>query len=202
MSFRLKRPVRDIAVVGVGGQGIILATDVIATVFLEAGYDVKKSEVHGMAQRGGSVQSHVRRHPERVYSPLIAERGADVLVSFEAMEALRYASIVADDGLILYNTLKIPTSAMSTGQSPYPRDIDERLKQGSPKVLSVDALRLAQDLGNLRVANTVLVGALSQFIDIPQSLWGDVLSARVPKAAVEVNLRALAAGREIAAEVF
>ncbi len=202
MSFHLERPVRDIAVVGVGGQGIILATDVIATVFLEAGYDVKKSEVHGMAQRGGSVQSHVRRHPERVYSPLIPEGGADVLVSFEAMEALRYASIVADDGLILYNTLEIPTSAMSTGQSSYPRDIDERLRQGSPKVLAVDALRLARELGNLRVANTVLVGALSGFIDIPQSLWGEVLSARVPKGAVEVNLEALAAGRDIAAAAF
>ncbi|MFO8059510.1 MAG: indolepyruvate oxidoreductase subunit beta [Bacillota bacterium] len=200
MRLRSGHTMRDVAVVGVGGQGIILATDVIATAFLKAGFDVKKSEVHGMAQRGGSVQSHIRIHPERVHSPLIPEGSADVLLALEKMEALRHAGATADDGLIIYSTVEIPTPAMSIAGNPYPRDIDRRLEKLPADLLPADALGLARELGDLRVANTVLVGALSLFTDVPQPAWEEVLSARVPPEAVEVNLRAFAAGRKLAAD--
>jgi len=183
----------DILVVGVGGQGIILATDVIAEVFLRAGHDAKKSEVHGMAQRGGSVESHVRRG-EEVHSPLISPGAVQVLVAMEGLEALRYAHMVSRGGIILYDPLEIPPLAVATGQSQYPEDLSERLSLYSEKVYPVPAFALASELGNTRTQNAVLIGALASLMEIPDTLWREVLSRRVPARAVDVNQEAFALG--------
>ncbi len=190
--------VNDIVVVGVGGQGILLATDIIANVFIASGYDVKKSEVHGMAQRGGSVESHVRRDRERVSSPLISFGQADVVLSFELMEALRYAHFVRPDGAVLYSTQRIPTVAMAAGESEYPADIGRQLETRCRIALPVDAMSIARRTGNPRVANTVLVGALSHFTEVSADIWQEAVLDRVPEKAREVNRRAFAAGVRVA----
>ena len=202
MVTRYENPANDIVVVGVGGQGILLATDIIANTFIAAGYDVKKSEVHGMAQRGGSVESHVRRNRERVYSPLIGRGTADVLLSFEKMEALRYAPFVRPEGVIIYSTQQIPTAPMAMGQGKYPQNIEQKLKEYCRHCLPVDALQGASELGNTRVANTILVGALSHLTELDYQAWEQAVLDRVPTGAEDVNRRALALGRGVAAEAF
>ncbi len=187
--------VNDIVVVGVGGQGILTATDVIANAFLTAGFDVKKSEVHGMAQRGGSVESHVRRHPEEVHSPLVCPGGADAVVAFEQMEALRFARMVRDGGVIIYSTQRIPTVSMSMGEAEYPEDIERRLGRYTPHIIPIHALDVARELGNPRVTNTILVGALSGLTEVPEAVWNDALLDRIPARFTEVNLQALSRGR-------
>ena len=197
MIARAQNQVKDIIVVGVGGQGILLATDVIANAFMKNDYDVKKSEVHGMAQRGGSVQSHVRCDLQQVNSPLIPHRKADALLAFEKMEALRYAPAVKPDGYILYNTQQIPTVPMSTGQQEYPSDIDGNLANYSENTLPVDAMEEAKRLKNVRVVNTILIGALSRLTDVPQQSWKEAVLDRVPAGAQEVNEKAFTVGREV-----
>lgn len=195
-----ERFVNDVVVVGVGGQGILTATDVIANAFLAVGYDVKKSEVHGMAQRGGSVESHVRRHAEEVHSPLVCPGRADAVLAFEQMESLRFAPMVSVDGVIIYSTQRIPTVSMSMGEVPYPDDIATRLDQYTSHVIPVSALDIARELGNPRVANTILVGALSRLTEIPESVWNDALLERIPPRFAEVNLEALSRGRRLVHE--
>ncbi len=202
MTARDRMQVNDVVVVGVGGQGILLATDVIANVFIATGCDVKKSEVHGMAQRGGSVESHVRRRHGCVHSPLVSPGCADVLLSFERMEALRYANYVHSDGVVLYNTQKIPTLAIANGEVRYPSGIEQSLRKRCRTVLPVNAMDVAADLGNPRVANTVLLGALSHLTDIPAERWEEAIVDRVPRSAGEVNRRAFAAGAAVAKDLM
>ncbi len=190
---------RDIVVAGVGGQGVLVATDVMANAFMSSDLDVKKSEVHGMAQRGGSVISHVRAGPE-VFSPLILAGSADAVMALEKMEALRYAHMVRRDGLIVYNTQKIPPVSVSLQQDSYPADIRDRLQQYSSRLVPIDALDVAQELGNPRVANTVLLGAISLYTEIDDLLWMDSLLERVPKSTHKVNQQAFERGRQLAAD--
>lgn len=183
----------NILLAGVGGQGILLAGEVLAYALIEAGYDVKKSEVHGMAQRGGSVVAHLR-YGSRVYSPLIEPGGADVLVAFEMLEALRYVTFLHPESLVVLNTQKIPPPGVTAGKEGYPVDITARLRGRGLDVIEVDAFGAASSLGEARAVNMVLVGALSKFLPVKQQMFMDIISARVPKRFRDVNLRALRAG--------
>jgi indolepyruvate ferredoxin oxidoreductase beta subunit len=176
--------VKSILFAGVGGQGILRASDILCEVMMEAGYDVKKSEVHGMAQRGGCVTSHVR-YGAKVYSPL---------VSFEKMEALRYLKYLSADASIILNTEQINPPAVNLGDSQYPDDIIEFLKNNYPRVIAVDALSLALKAGNLKTANVVLLGTLSSLMDIKTSIWESVIRKSFPQKLVKLNLEAFQMG--------
>jgi len=182
--------------VGVGGQGILLAADVIALVGLESGLDVKKSEVHGMAQRGGSVNSHVR-WGERVFSPLIAPGEVDYLIALERLEALRYADQLRPNGVLLINDYRIMPVSVTSGSDIYPSaDDEDRAYSGViERRLYVPAMSIARELGQTRVNNMVMLGALSSFLDVSKDIWLEVISRRVPERYIELNQRAFLAGR-------
>ncbi len=185
----------NVFISGVGGQGILLASEILSDVALAHGLDVKKSEVHGMAQRGGSVVSHVR-FGEKVYSPVIAEREADLLVSFEKMEALRWIHYIAPEGTVVVNDQQIVPSGMER----YPEDIDEGLSKRAPNAHIIDALALANEAGNARAVNTVMLGAFSNYLEFAEEDWKKAIEARVPPKTVEINLKAFALGREAGAK--
>lgn len=183
---------------GVGGQGTILASDVLAAVGLQIGYDVKKSEVHGMAQRGGSVTSSVR-WDAKVYSPLIGPGEADVFLAFEKLEALRHIEMLRPGGLVLVNDYVISPLSVSSGNDKYPDDerIKTVLSAVTPNSFFVAGVTLAESLGNARVNNVVLLGALSHFIaDIPLETWLQAVRERVPAKFADLNVRAFRLGRE------
>jgi indolepyruvate ferredoxin oxidoreductase beta subunit len=182
--------VTNVFIAGVGGQGILLASEILSAVALSHGLDVKKSEVHGMAQRGGSVVSHVR-FGEKVYSPVIAEREADLLASFEKMEALRWIHYLADGGTVIVNDQEIVPS----GLEEYPDGLGDGIRSRVPDALFLDALALARDAGNARAVNTVMLGAFSNYLDFPEEDWKRAIEERVPKKTVEVNLKAFELGR-------
>ena len=188
----------DFILVGVGGQGTLLASDVLALVGLESGYDVKKSEVHGMAQRGGSVVSHVR-WAEVVHSPLIGKGEADCLLAFEKLEALRHLGFVRTGGTVIANDYAIPPVSVTSGEDIYPDDEEVRqvLENATANCHLVSALKTAEALGNARTSNIVLLGALSTFLDVPGTTWERVIGKRVPKRFVELNCRAFHAGRDL-----
>jgi len=192
--------VKDInfLLVGVGGQGTILASNVLAELGLEAGYDVKKSEVHGMAQRGGSVSSHVR-WGEVVRSPIIGAGEADVLLAFEKLEAVRYAELLRKGGLALVSDHTIPPISVSSGDDVYPED--ERVRRVLGEVTDdlhfLPTVATARELGNARAHNVVMLGALSQRLEVPLEVWERVIARSVPSRHVELNLRAFEEGRRL-----
>jgi indolepyruvate ferredoxin oxidoreductase beta subunit len=183
---------------GVGGQGTILASDVLAEVALATGLDVKKSEVHGMAQRGGSVNTHVRWDKGRVYSPLVSEGEADILLAFEEAEALRYASYLRQGGVAIVNRQVIRPITVTSGGAHYPSEEELRAvySRVTDRFYLVPGAELAGKLGNARAANVVLLGALSSFLDVPIETWLAVIEKRVPPRYVELNRQAFLAGRE------
>ena len=183
----------NIALVGVGGQGTLLASEVISRAAMLSGFDVKKSEVHGMAQRGGSVVSQVRIG-EKVYSPLIPDGETDFLVSFELLESLRYADSVAQDGLALINKQTIVPVTVSSGQQQWVDDIEERIAKAYPKHRIISALDMARELGNIRTVNMIMTGALSISLPIEKETWEQAVAELVPTKHREVNLRAFACG--------
>jgi indolepyruvate ferredoxin oxidoreductase beta subunit len=180
---------------GVGGQGILLASEITAYALLSAGFDAKKSEVHGMAQRGGSVTAQLR-YGERVYSPLIEPGKADIQVAFEMMEAVRYLPYLHKDSKVIVNTQKILPPSVATGQASYPNDVLANLVDRDIKVVRVDAFDLAREVGEVKTANVVLVGALSAFLPVDPAVYEQVIETRVPERFREVNLKAFAAGRK------
>jgi indolepyruvate ferredoxin oxidoreductase beta subunit len=184
--------------VGVGGQGTLLASNILAEVGLAAGFDVKKSEVHGMAQRGGSVASHVRWHPERVFSPLVGLGEADILLSFEKVEALRFAEFLRRGGTAVVNDMAIVPVTVSSGTAVYPGDEHLAKVFGSlgAELVMVPGERLAQEAGNVKAANVVLLGAVSKLLPLPVETWWECLAQRVPKKFLELNRVAFASGRE------
>lgn len=184
----------NIAVAGVGGQGIILASDIIAEAAVRSGREVKKNEVHGMAQRGGSVVSEIRFGPQ-VRSPIIPDGEVDVLIALELLEGLRHAHRLRADGLLIANELRVSPAVRPPGAPPYPRDVLARLRTAAANSITVPAAKLAARAGNVRAANTVLLGALSRHVDIPLETWQDALRACLRPALVEVNLRAFDLGR-------
>jgi indolepyruvate ferredoxin oxidoreductase beta subunit len=183
---------------GVGGQGTILASDVLAEVALAAGFDVKKSEVHGMAQRGGSVNTHVRWDAERVYSPLIGLGEADILLIFEEAEALRYAEFLRPGGIAVVNRLTIEPITVTSGGAHYPTEEEVKTvyNELTGRLFIVPGTAIAQAMGNARTANVVLLGALSTFLDVPQETWLNVIEGRVPPKYKELNRQAFLQGRE------
>ncbi len=187
----------NITLVGVGGQGTLLASEILCHVALLAGKDVKKSEVHGMAQRGGSVVSQVRMG-EKVYSPLIGIGETDILVSFEKVEALRFAHFLSPDGVALVNDQEIRPVTVSSGQAEWPDDLDGKLKAAFPKLELIPALKIARELGNVRVVNVVMIGALSNHMDIDDSIWRESIRALVKPQYLEFNLKAFEAGKQAA----
>jgi indolepyruvate ferredoxin oxidoreductase beta subunit len=180
---------------GVGGQGILLASEITAYSLLAAGYDAKKSEVHGMAQRGGSVTAQLR-YGDKVYSPLIEPGRADIQVAFEMMEAVRYLPYLHKDSTVIVNTQKILPPAVATGQTTYPKMVLDNLTGHGVTVICVDAFGLAREAGEVRTANMVMVGALSVFLPVEAAVYEQVIKTRVPEKFREVNLRAFAAGRK------
>ena len=187
--------VTNILTVGVGGQGVILASDIVAAVMMRAGHDVKKSEVHGMAQRGGSVTSHVRFGP-KVYSPIIRKGEVDILFSFEQLETLRYLDFLKDTSIILVNNQKILPPSVTMGKDVYPADIPERLRERYPRFTLVNALDAARDAGSIKAVNTALIGALSNCFSIEERLWQEVIASMLPAKLTELNLKAFSLGRQ------
>jgi len=179
---------------GVGGQGILLASEVTVYGLLAAGYDAKKSEVHGMAQRGGSVTAQLR-YGKKVYSPLIEPGCADIQVAFEMMEAVRYLPYLHKGSKVVVNTQKILPPSVATGQAEYPEDVLNHLRERDIVVVAVDAFDIAREVGEVRTANVVMVGALSAFLPVDEANFEEIIRKRVPQKFIDVNLKAFAAGR-------
>lgn len=189
----------DLVFAGVGGQGIVLASDLLAEAALEAGYDVKKSDVFGMAQRGGSVVSYVRL-AEQVHSPLPDPKEVDYLVALEKLEAARWTSQLKPSGVAVVNDLALFPLSVSAGKAIYPSDEDvlDGLRRRSDRVHLLKGVQIARELGNPRVLNVVVLGFLASLLPLPWDLWVATVRARVPARYVELNLRALEAGRAAA----
>jgi len=188
--------VKNILFVGVGGQGIILTSKVLSTALVNAGYDVKMSEVHGMAQRGGSVTTQVR-YGDKVYSPIIGKGQADIIVSFERMEALRMLEYLKKDGVMVVNDHAIPSMPILTGAAEYPEGIVEELKS-KVKTIVFKAAEVARELGNPRTQNIVLLGALVKAIGLENLDWDKAIEQEVKPRFVEINKKALQKGMELA----
>ncbi len=186
----------NILIAGVGGQGILLASEVLSEVCLMAGLDVKKNEIHGMSQRGGSVVSHVR-YGEKVYSSIIPEGEVDILFSFELMETCRYLPLLRKNGRVVVNNWKIAPPSVALGKQTYPENLIETIEQQFPLTTLVDGLTLALETGNAKTVNTVLLGALSNILDFDHDMWLTALKKMVPEKLVDINLIAFAAGRGI-----
>ena len=189
-------PKGDIFLAGVGGQGTLLASEVLCDAFLLAGFDVKKSEVHGMAQRGGSVTTHLR-FGQKVFSPLIEPGKADLLVAFEKIEALRFAHYLRPGGAMVVNAQEIFPPAVATGQERYPADVSERLAAVTDRLYLVDALAAALSLREVRTVNMVMVGAASRFLPLPEEAYEEALKGSLPERIVAVNVAAFRAGRSL-----
>jgi indolepyruvate ferredoxin oxidoreductase, beta subunit len=190
--------VYNVLIVGVGGQGIILASDVLARSAARNGYDVKKNEIHGMAQRGGSVSSHIR-FGKSVSSPIIKMGEADVLLSFEQIETVRYFPFLSENGKVIVNDHKILPPAVFTGKQDYPGDVIEKIKAKVPDAVIVKGLEVAEELGNPRVLNVIFLGVLSKYLDIPAKIYEDILKESLKPKLLEVNLKAFEKGRSLAA---
>jgi indolepyruvate ferredoxin oxidoreductase beta subunit len=181
---------------GVGGQGILLASEITSLALLKAGFDVKKSEVHGMAQRGGSVIAHLR-YGEKVFSPLIEPGSADIEVAFEMLEALRYITYLNKRSRVIVSTQRIFPPSVATGIEKYPEDVLKQLQKTNLPLFPLDAFSIAKSLGETRTVNLVLVGALSAFIPVEGNLFLDIIDDRVPEKFRLINKEAFFKGKEI-----
>lgn len=187
----------NILLVGVGGQGIVLASEIIARAALEDGLDVKKSEIHGMSQRGGSVTSHVR-FGEQVFSPVIPKGQADVLLAFERLEALRFAAYLRPQGMALLNQQEILPAPVLAGAAVYPEDIEESIERSGYRVVRVDGMSLARKAGHPLTVNMALLGAASVFLPLSDRAWEAAMTHHIKPAFLDVNRRAFRLGRELA----
>jgi indolepyruvate ferredoxin oxidoreductase, beta subunit len=190
----MKDDVKSILLAGVGGQGILRASDILCLAFMASGLDVKKSEVHGMAQRGGCVTSHVR-YGQKVYSPIAKKGDVDILVSFEKLEALRYLDYLKPQATIIINEEEIYPPSVNFGDAKYPENIYDRVSLHFKTVKMINALDLARKAGNIRAVNTVLLGVLSTFLDLNSDLWEKVLQEAFPSKSLEANLKAFNLGK-------
>lgn len=187
---------RNILIVGVGGQGTLLASKLMGKVFLEQGYDIKVSEVHGMSQRGGSVVTYVR-YGEKVESTVIDKGEADMLLSFELLEAARWMSYLKPDGVIITNTQQINPMPVITGQAKYPEDIIPKIKSSGMKLISLDALKLAGEAGSPRCVNVVLLGVAAKYLGLDRNIWEEAIRTTVPAKTIDVNLKAFDLGYSV-----
>ena len=185
--------VKNILIVGVGGQGTLLASKIMGKCFVDSGYDVKVSEVHGMSQRGGSVVTYVR-YGDKVWSSVIEKGEADIIISFEQLEAARWLPYLKPDGVIISNTQQIDPMPVIMGQTEYPEDILEKIRKLGVNVMAVGADELAMKAGTIKAANTVLLGAAAHFTDIDEAEWIEAVRTTVPQKTVDVNLKAFKLG--------
>lgn len=188
--------VTNILLVGVGGQGILLASEILSETCMLAGFDVKKSEIHGMSQRGGSVVSHVR-YGKEVFSPIVPEGEGDILFGFELMETFRSLPLLKPGGAVVANDLRIAPPSVLMGQEAYPEGLPEMIEARFPDFLLVDGQKLAAEAGDARAANTVLLGAVSKRLEIAEQYWLQALEKMAPPKALEVNRRAFLMGRAL-----
>ena len=184
---------RNIMIVGVGGQGSLLASKLLGHLLLARGFDVKVSEVHGMSQRGGSVVTYIK-YGEAVYSPVIEKGEADIIVSFEELEAARWLPYLRKGGRIITNTQQVEPMPVITGAMEYPSDIIAKIKDKGVDITALDALSLANEAGSSRAVNVVLMGVLSTMMDFPADAWKTALEECVPQKALELNRKAFALG--------
>lgn len=183
----------NIMIVGVGGQGTLLASRILGNVALKNGYDVKVSEVHGMSQRGGSVVTYVKMG-EKVFSPLIEKGEADIIIAFEKLEALRWVDYLKTDGTMIVNDQVINPMPVIIGKAKYPENILDRMKESGIKLLSIDALSIAIECGNSKAVNVVLIGLMAKTTKINREIWQQAMAEVIPKKLLEVNVRAFDAG--------
>lgn len=188
--------IRSVVLAGVGGQGILLASEILARTAMAAGYDVKTNEVHGMAQRGGSVIAQIRYGPE-VHSPLVSKKTAMVLGALEQVEALRFADYLSPGGLAVVNAQAIMPVTVSMGAARYPDDVEAKLKRAFPRMVYIRAAEIASSLGDIRTANIVVLGAISKGLDLQPEAWTEAISSCVKEKFREINLRAFELGRLI-----
>jgi len=186
--------VKSILLAGVGGQGILRASDILCLVMMESGLDVKKSEVHGMAQRGGCVTSHVR-YGTKVYSPIAKQGDVDILLSFEKLETFRYLDFMKSEGTIIINEKELYPPSVNLGDAIYPSNIIESVKKIFKSVKVVNANNIAIKAGDIRMENIALLGALSLYLQLDISLWENVIRKSFPKKAIEGNLKAFRMAR-------
>ncbi len=189
---KMEKETKNIMIVGVGGQGTLLTSRILGGIMAEAGYDVKISEVHGMAQRGGSVVTFVR-YGSRVAEPIVEEGQADVLIAFEKLEALRYAHFLKKDGVLIVNDQRIDPMPVVTGAAEYPENIIEDLKK-EHTVYAIDAMGEAKKLGNQRVFNNIVLGLAARHMDFEKEQWLQVIASKVPPKTVDINQKAFLAG--------
>lgn len=191
-----EQPVTSVVLVGVGGQGVLLASEIAARAAILAGFDVKTNEVHGMAQRGGSVIAQVR-YGLRVWSPLVEPGTARVLGSLERIEALRYHQLLAPGGLAVVSSQMIVPTTVSSGQAAYPADAEARLQRVFPRLVCADAMAEARALGDHRAANLVILGAMATALELPVDAWEGAIAQSVKAEHLDLNLRAFRRGREL-----
>ena len=185
---------KNIMIVGVGGQGTLLASKLLGRLLLDQGYDVKVSEVHGMSQRGGSVVTYVR-YGDKVYSPVIDKGEADFIVSFELLEAARWMEFLRPDGRLITNTQQTNPMPVITGAAEYPQNLVDKMTAAGAQVDAMDALALAEEAGSSRAVNLVLMGRLSRYFDLPEEVWQNAITNSVPEKFLELNRKAFHLGR-------
>ena len=186
---------KNIMIVGVGGQGSLLASKLLGRLLLTRGYDIKVSEVHGMSQRGGSVVTYVR-FGDKVYSPIIDKGEADFIVSFELLEAARYTEYLRPEGRIITNTQQINPMPVITGAATYPEALVEKMQAAGIAIDAIDALALAEEAGSAKAVNLVLLGRLSKYFDFSEAEWMEAIEKSVPPKFLELNKKAFALGTQ------
>ncbi len=184
----------SVVLAGVGGQGILLASEIVARAAMVAGHQVKTNEVHGMAQRGGAVIAQIR-YGQEVYSPLVAEGTARVLGALERIEGIRFAHYLAPDGLAVVSSQALIPVTVSSGAATYPIDAEQRVRQVFPRLIYIEAAIVASKLGNIRASNVVILGALSTGLDLPCEAWHEAIAQCVKAQHKDLNLQAFEAGR-------
>jgi len=188
---------KGIMIVGVGGQGTLLASRILGSVLIGQGYDVKMSEVHGMSQRGGSVVTYVK-FGEKVFSPLVDQGEADYIIAFERLEAARWVSYLKEGGTLMINDRRISPMPVITGAMEYPSEIVEKLRSKGTKIVACDALSMASEAGNAKSVNVVMIGILSALTEFPEEVWQAALTECVKPKFLELNKKAFSLGREYA----
>ena len=189
--------IKNIMIVGVGGQGSLLASKILGRAAMDAGFDVKVSEVHGMSQRGGSVVTYVK-YGDTVHSPIIDPGGADLILAFEELEAYRYLPYLKKGGRIICNSQNIYPMTLINGAMQYPTEIIKKIREKGIDIIPIDASRLAMEAGNIKTVNVALIGLLSKSMDIPEEQWEEAIRQTVPHKALDVNLKAFQIGRAVA----
>ncbi len=185
--------VTNVLLVGVGGQGTILASKILSNVLVQENYDVKMNEIHGMSQRGGSVITHVR-YGDKIYAPTVDIGQADMILAFEELEAMRYINYLKSEGCMIVNLQQIHPASVSSGKAQYPQEISKKIQERVQDFVAVDAVSLAKEAGEMKAANVVLLGVLAKRLGIPIEKWEQVMEEVVPNKFIQVNKAAFSLG--------